>query len=357
MAQDGDKLEVVASSESKYFQAMDDDVLADCVLVREGKSVYAIPVDQGWVDPDYGRCPGGSDDSAAETNIQINSAYNLADNISKAGYTYGIDDAVQFDFAESAQMGNTSFAAMGSANESRILTNSQYSETYSEAGTIPLNVLCNHSRPSDNEYLEITGKEGDADEYLDVTGGNGGDNDFLSVFAALKTVPTATIADADADEYLEVTGGDDGDNDYFSVLVALKTVPTATVVDADEYLEVNGDQSTEEEDDDNGHAHDSGATAEAKPRRVRKAVWAPSGQLRAPKTMFVKRAVWKSGKKKVVAVNQAANAFKKHGKFENGKDTTSKDEPLPVPTPYVSGESIVDDKAHQQATSTNAPFQ
>ena len=365
MSQGTDKLEVVASSESKYFEAMDEDVLVDCVLIREGGCMYAIPVDQGWVDPDYGTCPGGSDNFATETN--------LLDTISTASCTSGNSDGVQFDFAEGAQMVNTSFAAMRS--ESRVLTNSLYSETYGEAGTEPLNDLCNHSWSNDNGYLEITGTKGetveyvgiagmvdDADEYMEVTGGDNDDNDFMSVRAALQTASTATFADADADadadEYLEVTGVDgDNDNDFFSVLAALKPVPTATVVDADEYLEVGGDQSTEEDDDaddDEGdvHTHGGGATAEAKPRRVKKAVWAPSGQLRAPKTMFQKGAVWKSSKKKVAAVNKAVNAFKRHGKLGNGKDTTSKDEP------YAPGESVVDDKVgYQPAACKNTSVQ
>ena len=274
-------LEVVASTESKYFEAMEGDVLEEHVLVYEGAGMYAIPLDTDWVDPNPTL-------HLFEALPPANSGHGDPDvGLDSVDHAFGSAAAAAFpfDFAESEQMVSTSFAAMGGAT-----------------GTA--------------EYLDVLG---DGDEYLDVVGKEAGDNH---------------------DEYLEVDGNDVAgeDNDFFSVLSALAATGSASLdddtdIDADEYLEVAGEAEEEAEDEADGGV----SFSKPAPGRL-KNIWAPTGAIRAPKMVFRKGSAWKAGATKVVAVNAFKQgscrlpppAPKRHGSGESTVDDMADEEPPPL---------------------------
>lgn len=277
-------LEVVASTESKYFEAMEGDVLEEHVLVYEGAGMYAIPLDTDWVDPNPTL-------HLFEALPPANSGHGDPDvGLDSVDHAFGSAAAAAFpfDFAESEQMVSTSFAAMGGAT-----------------GTA--------------EYLDVLG---DGDEYLDVVGKEAGDNH---------------------DEYLEVDGNDVAgeDNDFFSVLSALAATGSASLdddtdIDADEYLEVAGEAEEEEEEEEE---EEDGGISFSKPAPGRlKNIWAPTGAIRAPKMVFRKGSAWKAGATKVVAVNAFKQgncrlpppAPKRHGSGESTVDDMADEEPPPL---------------------------
>lgn len=181
-------LEVVASTESKYFEAMEGDILEEHVLVYEGAGMYAIPLDADWVAPNPTlhrfealppANPGHGDPDVALDSVD---------------HAFGSAAAAAFplDVAESEGMVSTSFAAMGGA-----IGTSEYLDVLGDG----------------DEYLDVVGKEaGDnPDEYLEVDGNDvaGEDTDFSSVLSALAATGSASLdddIDIDADEYLEVAG-------------------------------------------------------------------------------------------------------------------------------------------------------
>lgn len=277
-------LEVVASSQSAYFEAMDGDVLEEHVLVYEGAGVYAIPLDTEWSDADHNddrttlqlfeppydqASAGGSDEfSDAISSLMLAGA--------SIDHTEGTADVLT-DFAESEQMVNTRFAAMG------------------------------RQEPNGSEYLDVLGNRSsvDDDEYLDVVGDGGGGGG--------------------GEEYLEVDGNDD--NDFMSVLKALKSTPAVDFdADADEYLEVAAESESEPDPEEDDSERD--AFSKPGPGRL-KNVWAPAGAIRAPKMVFKKGSAWKSTATKLAAVN----AFKR---------------PPPLPKRYGNSESVVDDAENDE---------
>ena len=282
------RLEVVASAESKYFDAMEGDVLEEHVLVYEGSGMYAIPLDTTWVDPNptvpLFEAPPPAYADQGDPDFALDSV----------DHAFGTTSAAfPFDFAESEQMVSTSFAAMGGATE-----------TF--------------------EYLDVLGTPPDMnDEYLDVVWkGAGDDND---------------------NEYLEVDGGDDGDDDaggddFLSVLSALNAVATSSSdledgadADTDEYLEVAGGGGEEEGDEDEEDG--TGGISFSKPRPGRlKNIWAPTGAIRAPKMVFRKGSAWNAGTTKVVAVNAFKHGSRKrHGSGESTVDDISDEDPEEPP--------------------------
>lgn len=284
------RLEVVASAESKYFDAMEGDVLEEHVLVYEGSGMYAIPLDTAWVDPNptvpLFEAPPPAYADQGDPDVALEGVAHAFGNTASA---------FPFDFAESEQMVSTSFAAMGGATE-----------TF--------------------EYLDVLGNPPDMnDEYLDVVWKGAGDND---------------------DEYLEVDDGDDGDDgdddaggdDFLSVLSALNAVATSDSdledgadADADEYLEVAGGEGGRGEDDDEEDGTGGASFSKPGPGRL-KNIWAPTGAIRAPKMVFRKGSAWNAGTTKVVAVNAFKHGSRKrHGSGESTVDDISDEDPEEPP--------------------------
>jgi hypothetical protein len=240
------QMEVVASDASEYFEKMDGDVLEEHVLVYEGKSLFAVPIDTKWVD---------SDRRSAWTN---------------PAPTLNENDGFGFD---------------GLINQLQVATHDLRTTQDATYGTSPLmelaagvktarrqNAQSNVRRLAD-EYLTVLGgldnyndKSSSDEEYINVVGGDASgdddsDNDYLAVMGSLSAINSSSTSD----EYLSVA-------DLHSAVEGSST--------SDEYLEVNGNSS---DDDDTSQKRLPGRLSE---------IWQPTGAVRAPTYVFKKGSSW-----------------------------------------------------------------